>query len=75
MELLEGIVPGVDLKKDEHLVTEGKLNSLAIVEIIVAVSDALNIKFPFEEMRADNFESYETIEEMLNRIMSGSNVN
>ncbi len=69
--VLERALPNVDFKNNKTLVSDGTLNSLAIVTLIVEISEAYNVEFPFEEMTAENFESFEQIKIIVDRIIAG----
>lgn len=68
IKVLEAALPNIDFKSSKTLVSDGILNSLAIVTLIVELSDAYNIEFPFEEMTAENFESIEQIQRVIEKL-------
>ena len=67
LELLENTVPGVDFANGENLVTDGYLNSISMVTIIVALQDEYDVEFDLDEMTRSNFESLDAIRKMLAR--------
>lgn len=68
IKVLEAALPNIDFKSSKTLVADGVLNSLAIVTLIVELSDAYGIEFPFEEMTAENFESIENIQHVITKL-------
>ena len=67
-ELLRGIRPDIDFANEEHLISNGLLESIDIVEIVVQVEDQLGITIPSAELKEENFESMESITALVERL-------
>ena len=68
LELLSKLFPEIDFTSSEELVDDGFLDSLAITEIIVALSMEFGIKIPYEEIEEENFNSIREIAAMVERL-------
>lgn len=66
-ELSEAI-PGVDFVNQKDLVSGGFVDSLGIITIIMTISSLYNIDIPLDEMEMGNFESVETMMEMITKL-------
>lgn len=68
LELLKEILPNVQWESDLNLVDEGILNSIDIITIISEITDEYDIKVSSDEMKAENFNSVESIYNMIKRL-------
>ena len=67
LELLEKTVPGVDFRHEKQLVTNGKLDSIGIVSIVIMLQDEFDLELNLDELTSSNFESVEEIKDMLSK--------
>ena len=61
IKILEGIKPGIDYKKETHLVTDGILTSFDIVTLIANLTDEYDIEITVKDIIPTNFESVDSI--------------
>ena len=57
LEMLKREFPLIDFEHEEHLMTGGKLDSLAVVGIIANLEEMFDISITMEYIQPDNFES------------------
>lgn len=67
LEILRKINPEIDYENNKHLVEEGLLDSLEIVEIITSLEEMFGIEISPDQIDPDNFESAEAMWEMVQR--------
>ena len=68
IDILEELVPDVDVSTCTTLVDDRYLGSLEIVALIAELEDAFDITIPAVEIVADNFNSAEDIKVLVNRL-------
>lgn len=71
--ILEGICPGVDFRVEHSLATDGYIDSFDIVSIINALETEYKIDIPVDSMISENFESAETIMQLVQALGGTSN--
>lgn len=69
LELLRREVPEVDFTESDTLVDDGILDSLAITEVIAALTMEYGITIPYEELNENNLNSLDGITAMVERLM------
>ena len=62
--ILEHLYPDIDFGTEKHLMTDGILDSMAVVSIIAEIEDAFDISVPMEYIQPAWFESVRTIAQM-----------
>ena len=67
IEVLTNALPGIDFTISDTLVDDGILDSLAITTIIGEISMEFGISIPFEELESKNFNSIDSMLEMIQR--------
>ena len=65
-EILREINPFIDITNETNLLDEGVLDSLGIVYFIQQVEETMGIKISLDSLEVENFETLNTIIEMLN---------
>ena len=65
LEILGEIVPGVDFDGREDLVSGGILKSFDLLTLISEIADAFNVEIPVEDVVPENFESVESIWQLI----------
>ena len=58
-QMLQQRYPQIDFKNEKHLVTDGLLDSLAIVAIIAEIESLFDVSVTMEYIQPDYFESLE----------------
>ncbi len=74
MEILKSINSEIDYGNNKHLVEEGLLDSLEIVEIITSIEETFGIEISPDQIDSDNFESAEAMWEMIQGFVRGKDV-
>ena len=67
-EILEELHPEIDFEKCKTLIDDEYLDSLDIVNLIVEISDAFDIEIPPQDIIAENFNSMEALQKMIERL-------
>jgi acyl carrier protein len=67
IEILNGIEPGIDYKKQQGLVTNHILTSLDIVRLVMELSNEFDISISPMDVIPENFDSLEEIENLLEK--------
>lgn len=68
IRILSDLHPDVDFEENVMLIDEGILDSLDIVTLISEISAELDITIPPEEIVPENFNSVESLTELLIRL-------
>ncbi|MBE5935965.1 MAG: acyl carrier protein [Lachnospiraceae bacterium] len=68
LEILEEIQPGIDYVNCDRLIDDGILDSFAILSIVSEIEDVLEVELTPEEMIPDNFNSAQSMWEMIQRL-------
>lgn len=66
--LLKETFPHIDFENEKQLVSDGVLDSVAVVVIITAIEDAFDISVTMEYIQPMYFESVETMWEMIEEL-------
>ncbi len=72
LEILEELIPNVDFKNEKSLADDGYIDSLSVVNIITEISVEFDVEVPFEALVNENFNSVETISDLIRRLQNGS---
>lgn len=68
IEILEEIAPGVDYNTCTELIDGGYLDSLSIIAIVSELEEAYDIVIPTVEVTPENFNSAQSLWEMVLRL-------
>ena len=68
MEILTELRPDVDFEENTSLIDDGILDSFDLVSLIGELSDAFDVEISFDDMDPENFNSVESMLEMLRRL-------
>ena len=68
LEILNDIQPGVDFENETHLIDNHLLDSLSIISLVAELEDTFDVTIPAVEIIPDNFNSAETMMEMIQRL-------
>jgi acyl carrier protein len=66
--MLQEKFPAIDFDNEKHLMTDGILDSLAVVGIIAEVEEMFDISVTMEYIQPAYFESVETMWEMVEEL-------
>lgn len=72
IELLNRIRPDIDFTSETKLIENGVLDSFDIVSILSALDDEFNVSVRINELNPENFNSAESIMDMINRLNNGN---
>lgn len=65
LEILTEACPGIDFELETALVDDGILEPLDIETIVSEIRDGFDVEIPAEDMTAENFNSAESIMELI----------
>lgn len=68
MEILTELRPDVDFEVNTSLIDDGILDSFDLVSLIGELADVFGVEISFDDMDPDNFNSVESMLEMLRRL-------
>ena len=68
LEILNEVRPDIDFENETDLVSSNILESFDIVQIVAELSDEFDIEISPKELVAENFNSLEAIEELIERL-------
>lgn len=68
LEILEDLIPGVELEGRTDLVESGDLDSMTILNLISDISDEFEVTIPVSEVIPENFESPEAIMSLIEKL-------
>lgn len=66
--MLKENYPHIDFETQKQLMTDGLLDSMAVVAIIAAIEDMFDIAVTMEYIQPEYFESVETMWEMIEEL-------
>ena len=67
-EILRSNFPNVDFDNEKHLMTDGILDSIAVVTIIAEIENAFDVAVTMEYIQPMYFESVETMWDMIEEL-------
>jgi len=68
MEMLKCNYPGIDFENEKQLMTNGVLDSMAVVAIIADIESLFDVSVTMEYIQPMYFESVETMWEMIEEL-------
>ncbi|MDI9506066.1 MAG: acyl carrier protein [Bacillota bacterium] len=72
ISILQDILPGEDVTESTTLADDGRIDSLAVVELVTEFSIAFDVEIPFSDLVNENFNSAEAMEAMILRLQQGT---
>jgi D-alanine--poly(phosphoribitol) ligase subunit 2 len=72
ISILQELLPGEDVTESTTLADDGRIDSLAVVELVTEFSIAFDVEIPFTELVNENFNSAEAMEAMILRLQQGA---
>ena len=73
IEILQDVTFDKNIDSKESLITNHVLDSIAVISLVSILSDKFNIKIPYYEINHTNFDSVDSIVELVLRQKKGSN--
>lgn len=73
MHILQEIRPDVDFENEKALIDDGILDSFDVVSIISELDDAFDVQIRITELDPENFNSVESIWNLVNDLKSSVN--
>ncbi len=67
LELLNDVFPTIDFCASDHLVDDGILSSLSIVQIVGELAMEYDVNFSFEDLSPENFNSIDQISALVEK--------
>lgn len=68
LDMLKREYPLIDFENEKHLMSQGRLDSLAVVGIIANLEEMFDISVTMEYIRPENFESVEAMWAMVEEL-------
>lgn len=68
LEILNEVRPDIDFESETELVSGNILESFDIVQIVAELDDEFDIQISPKELTADNFNSLDALEELIERL-------
>ena len=70
MQILQEIRPDVDFENETDVIDDGILDSFDVVSIISELDDAFDVQIRITELDPENFNSIESIWELIQKLQS-----
>lgn len=70
---LKELIPHVDFEKEHNLISNGILDSLSLVSIMLMINEKYQIDIPVEYMSPEYFDSAEVMYKMIKELSSKKN--
>lgn len=70
LQILKTIRPDVDFKNEKALIDDGILDSFDVVSIISELDDEFNVQIKINELDPDNFNSIESIWNLIQKLQN-----
>ena len=69
INILKDIKPEIDFEKENSLIDDGLIDSFDIIAIISEINEQYNIEIEAEDITPENFNSLESINNLINRLL------
>lgn len=70
IKIMEEVKPGVEFKGKTDLIDSGELDSFDVITLVSELNDAYDIEIPVEEIVEENFNSVETIYQLIQKLLA-----
>lgn len=70
IKILEEIKPEVSFDKEQHLISDGILSSMEIVQFVMELSEEFDIEISPMEIVPENFESVDAIANLVEKCLN-----
>lgn len=69
LNVLQEVKPGFDFAGQTNWVDSGSLDSFDVIQIVAELNEALDIDIPVEAIIPENFNSLETVENLVKSLL------
>ena len=69
LKVLKETIPEVEFEGNEHLIDNGVLDSLSIVEIVSAIDDEFDVEIGVTDIIPENFNSVEAMWKLIQKLL------
>ena len=69
LKVLKETIPEVEFEGNEHLIDNGDLDSLSIVEIVSAIYDEFDVEIGVTDIIPENFNSVEAMWKLIQKLL------
>lgn len=67
-EILGKVLEHIDYENETMLLTDGKIDSIELVELVAEIEDHFQIEIPLDEMIPENFDSMHEMWNMIRKL-------
>lgn len=68
LEILQELHPDVDFETHKTLIDDKVIDSFDIISLVAEINDRMDIAIPAEELIPENFNSYASLKELVDRL-------
>ena len=68
LKILQEINPDIDFLTHTALIDEKIIDSFDVITLVAEINDVLGVAIPAEELVPENFNSYKSLESLINRL-------
>ena len=69
LEILKELHPDIDFMTHQTLIDERVIDSFDIITLVAEINDRIGIAIPAEELIPENFNSYESLKILVDRLV------
>ena len=69
LKILKEIKPEVEFEGNEHLIDNGELDSLSIVEVVSAIDEEFDVEIGVKDIIPENFNSVEAMWNLIQELL------
>lgn len=68
IQAIEKTLPEIDFLASDRLVTDGVVDSLALISLVMALTAEFGVEIPYQEITETNFNSVDAMSAMIERL-------
>ena len=68
ISIIKEIKSGVEINENTHLIFDGLLSSMEIVQLIMALEQSFGVKISVDEIMPENIDTVDAIQSMLEKL-------
>lgn len=69
LKILKEIKPEVEFEGNKHLIDEGELDSLSIVEVVSTIDEEFDVEIGVKDIIPENFNSVDAMWNLIQRLL------
>lgn len=69
LKILKEIKPEVEFEGNEHLIDNGELDSLSIVEVVSAIDEEFDVEIGVKDIVPENFNSVDAMWNLIQKLL------